>query len=54
MTDTGKDKIRFTIDDYDKVMNSEHKGYYVTLHIDGREYIGTLRLYRNEEGVVIE
>tara|TARA_Y100001938_G_C8078884_1_gene427837 strand:+ start:934 stop:1104 length:171 start_codon:yes stop_codon:yes gene_type:complete len=46
--------IRLTIDDYDKVLNSEHKGYYVTLYIDGREYIGTLRLYKDEEGKVIE
>ena len=54
MIDTDKDEIRFTIDDYDKVINSEHKGYYVTLHIDGCEYIGTLRLYKDEEGKVIE
>ena len=68
MNDTDKDEIRFTIDDYDKVINSEHKGYYmalkrlrytedllvVTLHIGGCEYIGTLRLYKDEEGKVIE
>ena len=48
------DEIRFTIDDYDKVINSEHKGYYVTLYIDGCEFIGTLRLYKDEEGKVIE
>jgi len=48
------DGIRFTIDDYDKVINSEHKGYYVTLYINGCEYIGTLRLYKDEEGKVIE
>tara|TARA_A200000159_G_C7004941_1_gene207250 strand:+ start:214 stop:387 length:174 start_codon:yes stop_codon:yes gene_type:complete len=57
MIDTDKyevDEIRFTIDDYDKVINSEHKGYYVTLYIDGCEYIGTLRLYKDEEGKVIE
>ena len=57
MIDTDKyevDEIRFTIDDYDKVINSEHKGYYVILYIDGCEYIGTLRLYKDEEGKVIE
>ena len=57
MIDTDKyevDGIRFTIDDYDKVINSEHKGYYVTLYIDGCEYIGTLRLYKDEEGNVLE
>jgi len=48
------DGIRFTIDDYDKVINSEHKGYYVTLYINGCEYIGTLRLYKDEEGKVSE
>ena len=45
---------RFTIDDYDKVVNSEHKGYYVTMHIEGREYIGALRLYKDEDGTVME
>ena len=57
MIDTDKyieDGIRFTIDDYDKVINSESKGYYVTLYINGCEYIGTLRLYKDEEGKVIE
>ncbi len=49
-----EDEIRFTIDDYDKVLHSEHKGYYVTLYIDGCEYIGALRLYKDEEGNVIE
>ena len=49
-----EDEIRFTIDSYDKVLRSEHKGYYVTLYIDGCEYIGTLRLYKDENGKVIE
>ena len=49
-----EDEIRFTIDEYDKVLNSEHKGYYVTLYIDGCEYIGALRLYKDKEGNVIE
>ena len=48
------DEIKFTIDDYDKVVNSEYKGYYVTLYINGCEYIGALRLYKDEEGKVIE
>ena len=48
------DEIKFTIDDYDKVGNSEYKGYYVTLYINGCEYIGALRLYKDEEGKVIE
>ena len=48
------DEIKFTIDDYDKVVNSEYKGYYVTLYINGCEYIGALRLYIDEEGKVIE
>ena len=43
------DEPRFTIDDYDKVANSEHYGYYITLYIDGCEYIGTLRLDRDWE-----
>jgi hypothetical protein len=49
-----REQPRFTIDEYDKVLHSEHKGYYVTLYIDGCEYIGTLRLYKDEEGTVME
>ena len=49
-----REQSKVTIDDYDKVLNSEHKGYYVTLHIEGCEYIGALRLYKDEEGMVME
>ena len=37
-----------TIDEWDKVLNSEHEGPYVTLYLDGKEYIGALRLYKDE------
>ena len=40
--------MRFTIDEKDK------NGYYVTLYIDGCEYIGLLRPYKDEEGNVIQ
>ena len=43
-----------TIDEWDKVLNSEHEGPYVTLYLDGKEYIGALRLYKDENGEVIE
>lgn len=49
-----REQPKVTIDDYDKVANSEHYGYYITLYIDGCEYIGTLRLYKDEEGTVME
>tara|TARA_R100001443_G_scaffold106427_1_gene115813 strand:+ start:893 stop:1144 length:252 start_codon:yes stop_codon:yes gene_type:complete len=45
---------RVTIDEWDKVLGSEHTGPYVTLYIEGKEYIGALRLYKDEEGKVIE
>ena len=45
---------RVTIDEWDKVRGSEHTGPYVTLRIEGKEYIGALRLYKDEEGKVIE
>jgi hypothetical protein len=49
-----REQPKVTIDDYDKVLNSEHMGYYVTLYIEGCEYIGALRLYKDEEGTVME
>ncbi len=50
-----REQPRVTIDDWDKVVGSEHEGPYVTLYLeDGREYIGALRLYKDEEGNVIE
>ena len=47
--------LRVTIDDWDKVLGSEHEGPYVTLYLeDGRQYIGCLRLYIDEEGKVVD
>lgn len=43
-----REQPRFTIDEWDK------HGYCVTLYIDDCEYIGTLRLYKDEEGTVME
>tara|TARA_R100000808_G_scaffold10990_1_gene28721 strand:+ start:14889 stop:15203 length:315 start_codon:yes stop_codon:yes gene_type:complete len=40
---------RVTIDDWDKVVGSEHTGPYVTVYFaDGSQYIGALRLYKGE------
>lgn len=39
---------RFTIDE------SSKDGHCITMHLEGREYIGTLRLYKDEEGEVLE
>tara|TARA_R110000751_G_scaffold147906_1_gene252593 strand:+ start:1227 stop:1592 length:366 start_codon:yes stop_codon:yes gene_type:complete len=39
----------FTIDE-----GSRDEGYCVTMLLEGCEYIGTLRLYKDEEGKVIE
>ena len=33
---------------------SRDEGYCVTMRLEGCEYIGTLRLYKDEEGKVIE
>ena len=42
-----REEPRVTIDDWDKVVGSEHTGPYVTLYFeDGSEYIGALRLYK--------
>ena len=42
-----REQPRVTIDDWDKVVGSEHTGPYVTLYFeDGSEYIGALRLYK--------
>ena len=39
----------FSIDE-----GSRDEGYCVTMRLEGCEYIGTLRLYRDEEGKVVE
>lgn len=39
----------FSIDE-----GSRDEGYCVTMRLEGCEYIGTLRLYKDEEGKVIE
>ena len=42
-----REQPRVTIDEWDKVVGSEHTGPYVTLYFeDGSEYIGALRLYK--------
>jgi len=33
---------------------SRDEGYCITMRLEGCEYIGTLRLYKDEEGKVIE
>lgn len=43
-----RDQPKFTIDEWHK------DGYCVTLYLEGCEYIGTLRLYKDEDGNVIE
>lgn len=46
---------KVVIDEWDKVLNSEHEGPYITMYFaDGREYIGHLRLYKDEEGTVVD
>ena len=50
-----REQPKVTIDEWDKVLNSEHEGPYVTMYLeDGREYIGALRLYKDENGKVVE
>lgn len=39
----------FSIDE-----GSRDEGYCITMRLEGCEYIGTLRLYKDEEGKVIE
>ena len=41
--------MRLTIDDWDG-----KGGPCVTLYLEGREYVGTLKLYKNEDGEVVE
>ena len=44
-----REQPRVTIDDWDKVVGSEHTGPYVTVYFaDGSQYIGALRLYKGE------
>ena len=32
---------------------SEHQGLYVTVYLEGRQYIGSLRLYKNEDEEIV-
>ena len=43
-----REQPKVTIDDWDK------KGPCVTVYLEGCEYVGTLRLYKDENGKVIE
>ena len=43
-----REQPKVTIDDWDK------KGPCVTVYLEGCEYVGTLRLYKDENGEVIE
>jgi hypothetical protein len=43
-----REQPKVTIDDWDK------KGPCVTVYLEGCEYVGTLRLYKDENGKVVE
>ena len=43
-----REQPKVTIDEWDK------KGPCVTVYLEGCEYVGTLRLYKDENGKVIE
>ena len=45
-----REEPRVTIDEW----NTKPEGPCVTVYLDGCEYVGCLRLYKNEEGEVVE
>ncbi len=57
------DGASLTVDSMDKVcywdvqkgeyVPSEHQGLYVTVYLEGRQYIGSLRLYKNEDEEIV-
>ena len=48
MSDTDRPELKVTIDEWDD------DGPCVTVYYDGCEYVGTLRLYKDENGRGIE
>jgi len=53
MTIDSMDKVMYWDGQKGKYVPSDHLGLYVTVYLEGRQYIGSLRLYKNEDGEIV-
>ena len=53
MTIDSMDKVFYWDGQKGEYVPSDHTGLYVTVYLEGRQYIGSLRLYKNEDGEIV-